>query len=175
MSDCKFSRPSLSDQLDSWLDSTSGRARVPVARAPVQPASAFRMVLIIFSQFVSHRLYLNMRIMRYSALFVVIAIIATSLPEVNARNYPCDKYQYKSRRCNSMKGKSGYTNHYPSRAPTKDKYVKVQSFFEFVFGGFVRPFTGRMYDGIQRIYPENRKTPKVYFYELISNCVQDRK
>ena len=148
--------PSSSDR------STSGRA--PFAKALMQPASAIKMVPIIFSQFASHRVLLNMRIMGYSALFVVIAIIATSVPEVNSRNYPCNKYsQYKSRRCSNMKENSGYTNHYPSRAPTKDKYVKVQSFFDFVFGGFLRPFTGRVYDGIQRIYPENRSTPKVYF------------
>ena len=120
-----------------------------------------KRVLIIFSQFASPRVQLNMRIMEHGVLLLVIAITAAVLPEANARQYACNKNQgNKSRRCNS-KEKSEHHNPYPSRVFKMDKYVKVQSFYEFFFGGFVRPFTGRLYDGIQRMYPENRKTPKV--------------
>ena len=50
---------------------------------------------------------------------------------------------------------------HPGRVSKNNGYVKVQSFSEFLFGGFFLPFTGQIYDGIQRMYPENRKTPKV--------------
>ena len=136
------------------IDRRGGRAATAIL--------AIKMVLIIFSQFASHRVQFNMRIMEHGALLLVIAIIAADLPEVNTRKYMCNRPQNnKSRRCNNYKEKSEHYNPYPSRAPKKGHYVKVQSFFEFFFGGFVRPFTGRVYDEIQRIYPENRKTPKV--------------
>ena len=72
------------------------------------------------------------------------------------------------------KYKKEYQNTYPSRVFQKNRYVKVQSFSEFLFGGFVRPFTGsitekisgKIYDDIQRMYPGNRKTQKVNCHKI---------
>ena len=108
---------------------------------------------------------MNMRIIEHGAFFLVIAVSAAVLPEVDARKYICNRYQdNKSRRCDNYEEKTEHLNYYSTQASKKDSFIGVrsQSFFEFLFGGFVRPFTGRIYDDIQRIYPENRKTPKVH-------------
>lgn len=39
--------------------------------------------------------------------------------------------------------------------------LPVQSFYQFLFGGFARPMTGYIYQGVQRMYPEYKKTPQV--------------
>ena len=153
---------SLRQAVNVRCPSCPDQAHRPAGGRAATAMLAIKIVLIIFSQFASHRVQLNMRIIDHGALLLVIAIIAADIPEVNTRKYMCNRTQdNKSRRCNNYKEKSEHYNPYPSRAPKKGHYVKVQSFFEFFFGGFVRPFTGRVYDGIQRIYPENRKTPKV--------------
>lgn len=45
--------------------------------------------------------------------------------------------------------------------------LPVQSFYQFLFGGFARPVTGYIYQGVQRMYPEHQ-IPQVLLALILS-------